>query len=206
MLEYLHANGFDTAYDALKTDTGTEYTPDPKARYAGLLEKKWTSVIRLQKKVRLLLSLETPSSYVDPWVDHGFREQKCRIARRDLTFASKACCISNRLGSSRTSSSCSYRPSIAHNGCRIPSSILAFSLFERGCYCQDLGLGNRRTGTHSERTYEGHPGCRFRSQGQSVRCVYCDNILGRILKLRLKLHVHLICSSRYGTRRTNGKM
>ena len=25
---------------------------DPKAKYAGLLEKKWSSVIRLQKKVR----------------------------------------------------------------------------------------------------------------------------------------------------------
>lgn len=51
MLEYLHASGFNTAFEALKSDTGTEYTPDPRARYAGLLEKKWTSVIRLQKKV-----------------------------------------------------------------------------------------------------------------------------------------------------------
>jgi platelet-activating factor acetylhydrolase IB subunit alpha len=51
MLEYMHANGFNAAYDALKSDTSTEYTPDPKARFAGLLEKKWTSVIRLQKKV-----------------------------------------------------------------------------------------------------------------------------------------------------------
>ena len=51
MLEYLHASGFNTAFEALKSDSGTEYTPDPKARYAGLLEKKWTSVIRLQKKV-----------------------------------------------------------------------------------------------------------------------------------------------------------
>lgn len=53
MLEYLHANGFASAYDALKENTGIEYTPDPKARFAGLLEKKWTSVIRLQKKVSL---------------------------------------------------------------------------------------------------------------------------------------------------------
>lgn len=51
MLEYLHANNFVGAYNALKEDSGTEYTPDPKAKYAGLLEKKWTSVIRLQKKV-----------------------------------------------------------------------------------------------------------------------------------------------------------
>lgn len=51
MLEYLHANNFIGAYNALKEDSGVEYTPDPKAKYAGLLEKKWTSVIRLQKKV-----------------------------------------------------------------------------------------------------------------------------------------------------------
>ena len=57
MLEYMHANGFNAAYDALKSDTVTEYTPDPKARFAGLLEKKWTSVIRLQKKVCVFLFL-----------------------------------------------------------------------------------------------------------------------------------------------------
>ncbi|TFY77049.1 hypothetical protein EWM64_g6963 [Hericium alpestre] len=51
MLEYLHTQNFKEAYDALKRDTGSEYTPDPKAKYAGLLEKKWTSVIRLQKKI-----------------------------------------------------------------------------------------------------------------------------------------------------------
>ncbi|KAH7915312.1 WD40-repeat-containing domain protein [Hygrophoropsis aurantiaca] len=56
MLEYLHSNNFTAAYNALQEDTGTEYTPDPKTKYAGLLEKKWTSVIRLQKKI---MDLET---------------------------------------------------------------------------------------------------------------------------------------------------
>ncbi|KAA1469359.1 miller-Dieker lissencephaly protein [Dentipellis sp. KUC8613] len=51
MLEYLHANNFTEAYSALAKESGTEYTPDPKAKYVGLLEKKWTSVIRLQKKI-----------------------------------------------------------------------------------------------------------------------------------------------------------
>jgi len=51
MLEYLHTNNFISAYNALKEEASVEYTPDPKAKYAGLLEKKWTSVIRLQKKV-----------------------------------------------------------------------------------------------------------------------------------------------------------
>ena len=53
ILEYLHANNFTDAYNALKEETGVEYTPDAKSWYGGLLEKKWTSVIRLQKKVRL---------------------------------------------------------------------------------------------------------------------------------------------------------
>ncbi|KAH7889543.1 WD40-repeat-containing domain protein [Phlebopus sp. FC_14] len=56
MLEYLHASNFTAAYNALKEDSGVEYTPDPKGKYAGLLEKKWTSVIRLQKKI---MDLET---------------------------------------------------------------------------------------------------------------------------------------------------
>ncbi|KAH8099515.1 dynein regulator [Cristinia sonorae] len=51
VLEYLHANNFTDAFNALKADTGVDYTPDPKSKYAGLLEKKWTSVIRLQKKI-----------------------------------------------------------------------------------------------------------------------------------------------------------
>ncbi|KIP08774.1 hypothetical protein PHLGIDRAFT_103964 [Phlebiopsis gigantea 11061_1 CR5-6] len=51
ILEYLHANNFTEAYNALTADTGVEYTPDAKSRYGGLLEKKWTSVIRLQKKI-----------------------------------------------------------------------------------------------------------------------------------------------------------
>jgi hypothetical protein len=58
MLDYLHANNFIAAFNALKSDAGTEYTPDPKAKYAGLLEKKWTSVIRLQKKVSALAQLK----------------------------------------------------------------------------------------------------------------------------------------------------
>ncbi|KAG6851276.1 protein with putative role during mitosis [Arthromyces matolae] len=51
MLDYLHANNFINAFNALKAEAATQYTPDPKAKYAGLLEKKWTSVIRLQKKI-----------------------------------------------------------------------------------------------------------------------------------------------------------
>jgi hypothetical protein len=54
MLSYLHATGMHDTYDALKRDTDNDdFDPsDAKAKWVGLLEKKWTSVIRLQKKVR----------------------------------------------------------------------------------------------------------------------------------------------------------
>jgi platelet-activating factor acetylhydrolase IB subunit alpha len=53
MLSYLHSAGLRDTYEALKRETDNEdfTTDDPKAKWVGLLEKKWTSVIRLQKKV-----------------------------------------------------------------------------------------------------------------------------------------------------------
>lgn len=55
MLDYLHSAGLKGAFDALKVDAGLDdFDPDAeggKAKWRGLLEKKWTSVIRLQKKV-----------------------------------------------------------------------------------------------------------------------------------------------------------
>ena len=54
ILDYLHSQNLSEAYNALKAEVKIDYTPDPKSKYAGLLEKKWTSVIRLQKKVRIV--------------------------------------------------------------------------------------------------------------------------------------------------------
>ena len=52
ILDYLNAGGFSESFGALQKETQNEdFIPDPKTKYAGLLEKKWTSVIRLQKKV-----------------------------------------------------------------------------------------------------------------------------------------------------------
>ncbi|GAA5822770.1 hypothetical protein JCM11251_004371 [Rhodosporidiobolus azoricus] len=52
MLDYLNTNGFHETLAALKKESGqAEFQPDPKAKWSGLLEKKWTSVIRLQKKI-----------------------------------------------------------------------------------------------------------------------------------------------------------
>ena len=45
------SNGYNEALEAFKKETDMPGEIDKK--YAGLLEKKWTSVIRLQKKVRL---------------------------------------------------------------------------------------------------------------------------------------------------------
>lgn len=58
MLSYLRASGLHGTYEALKkeTDNGDFEVDDPKARWVGLLEKKWTSVIRLQKKACLSIS------------------------------------------------------------------------------------------------------------------------------------------------------
>lgn len=54
ILTYLHGAGFESAYEALKGETHNEefQLDDPtNKKFQGLLEKKWTSVIRLQKKV-----------------------------------------------------------------------------------------------------------------------------------------------------------
>ncbi|KAK0570289.1 Lissencephaly-1 [Tilletia horrida] len=60
ILDYFNANGLTQSYEALMHEADQAgFVPDPKAKYAGLLEKKWTSVIRLQKKI---LDLEARNS------------------------------------------------------------------------------------------------------------------------------------------------
>ena len=48
--DYMLSNGYNEALDAFKRET--DMPGDVDKKYSGLLEKKWTSVIRLQKKVR----------------------------------------------------------------------------------------------------------------------------------------------------------
>jgi len=50
--DYMLSNGYNEALDAFKRET--DMPGDVDKKYAGLLEKKWTSVIRLQKKVNEL--------------------------------------------------------------------------------------------------------------------------------------------------------
>lgn len=60
LLDYLLSQGFNASYQALKEEAGQDgFVSDPKAKYSGLLEKKWTSVIRLQKKVSVRRSVES---------------------------------------------------------------------------------------------------------------------------------------------------
>ena len=51
-MEYLHAQGLHTTYAAMRTELASDHQPNPKSKFSDLLEKKWTAVIRLQKKVR----------------------------------------------------------------------------------------------------------------------------------------------------------
>jgi len=50
--DYMLSNGYNEALDAFKRET--DMPGDVDKKYTGLLEKKWTSVIRLQKKVNEL--------------------------------------------------------------------------------------------------------------------------------------------------------
>ena len=53
MIAYLSACGFSNSAAALREELGIGDSFDDATRkkYEGLLEKKWTSVVRLQKKV-----------------------------------------------------------------------------------------------------------------------------------------------------------
>ncbi len=54
MIAYLAANNLPQAAAALRAETslGDGFDDATAKKYEGLLEKKWTSVVRLQKKVR----------------------------------------------------------------------------------------------------------------------------------------------------------
>jgi platelet-activating factor acetylhydrolase IB subunit alpha len=63
MLSYLYNSGMHATFDALKNESNNADIqmdePGAATRYHGLLEKKWTSVIRLQKKVSSLVLSNT---------------------------------------------------------------------------------------------------------------------------------------------------
>ena len=59
ILDYLRTSGMTKSFEALASESGLSaaYQDDGKQKYSGLLEKKWTSVIRLQKKVELFMRM-----------------------------------------------------------------------------------------------------------------------------------------------------
>ena len=64
LLDFLATSGFVATFEALKQDCNQQdYVHDPKAKWSGLLEKKWTSVIRLQKKVLLARLSGSPRAH-----------------------------------------------------------------------------------------------------------------------------------------------
>uniref|UniRef100_A0A0B7BGJ0 PAC1-like LisH-like dimerisation domain-containing protein n=1 Tax=Arion vulgaris TaxID=1028688 RepID=A0A0B7BGJ0_9EUPU len=64
--DYLYSNGFQGALEHFQKEAGM--TPEIEKKFSGLLEKRWTSVIRLQKKV---MDLETKLSEVEEEVNSG---------------------------------------------------------------------------------------------------------------------------------------
>ena len=51
ILDYLYCNGHEKTFKSMEEELNLTYVNDGKQKYSGILEKKWLSVIRLQKKV-----------------------------------------------------------------------------------------------------------------------------------------------------------
>ncbi|CAG5123518.1 unnamed protein product, partial [Candidula unifasciata] len=64
--DYLHTNGFLSSLEHFQKEAGMPQEIDKK--FNGLLEKRWTSVIRLQKKV---MDLETKLAEAEEEVNSG---------------------------------------------------------------------------------------------------------------------------------------
>ena len=114
IIAYLSSINLQTSIPTLREELGIGDSFDDATRkkYEGLLEKKWTSVIRLQKKVRLLSPFSS-SSRTAPKArmlrtDHGVGNTELSTTRRtsDCTFETTLRFFS-RLDSS---SSCTVHP------------------------------------------------------------------------------------------------
>ena len=82
--DYMLSNGYNEALDAFKRDT--DMPGDVDKKYSGLLEKKWTSVIRLQKKVSGFV-LDSESLFINhPFFDITIFDVDRFFTFRDLDF------------------------------------------------------------------------------------------------------------------------
>lgn len=66
--DYLSANNYVDALESFRKEADLDATESVDIKYSGLLEKKWTSVIRLQKKV---MELEAKLSEVQKEASEG---------------------------------------------------------------------------------------------------------------------------------------
>lgn len=66
--DYLGANNYVDALESFRKEADLDATESIEIKYSGLLEKKWTSVIRLQKKV---IELEAKLSEVQKEASEG---------------------------------------------------------------------------------------------------------------------------------------
>lgn len=66
--DYLSANNYMDALESFRKEADLDGGDTIEVKYSGLLEKKWTSVIRLQKKV---MELESKLSEVQKEVSEG---------------------------------------------------------------------------------------------------------------------------------------
>ena len=108
-------------------------------KYEGLLERKWTSVVRLQKKI---MDLETQTKQLQHELDNA---TPTSLAARRNHAPSRAC------------KTHSPEPSPANHLRRIPPTILLISIWQRRLHNQDLGLRARRTGADPQITHQSSP-------------------------------------------------
>lgn len=66
--DYLSANNYPDALESFRKEADLDGSDTIEMKYSGLLEKKWTSVIRLQKKV---MELESKLSEAQKEVSEG---------------------------------------------------------------------------------------------------------------------------------------
>lgn len=66
--DYLGSNNYTDALESFRKEADLDATESLEIKYSGLLEKKWTSVIRLQKKV---MELEAKLSEVQKEASEG---------------------------------------------------------------------------------------------------------------------------------------
>jgi platelet-activating factor acetylhydrolase IB subunit alpha len=87
LLDFLRSSGYQKAAEAFAADTGRDASDPVEGKYQGLLEKKWTSVVRLQKKVMdLEAKLGDAKLVIAAPKLGGKRDAKTWLPRRPETY------------------------------------------------------------------------------------------------------------------------